>query len=441
MGVKVRQVHVAKKTSISDSVIFMAAYNIDKISKNFPQIWKRKKVKELLKLHHITAIVSNNIILTPESRLSYAEEFCYVNQETKFSYGNNNKKDKIDDHLEELSKCSWILSLRHSAHLLLDESLFKISFLIDMAPFLVSIGSKILEVKAFAFFMNGVIFINYELTDLMTKKPFDRRKCKGVKSNYNILPIEKIKYLDGEDFITDNRKISDVIFDNIVECFTDIMRKKYRTKSFSFLHNTFIVTKQGLDVEAYIQRAIGADIPDLQLQNLSSTKDFGYYSYDSFGIIAGCSKDILRQVLFDGILLESVKMYLCLQPVLGVHEIDNLEKLLHQRDYIECLRYPSHVPIITDNALKAFTNTNSFIQYTSALDLKIHYFSILEDQKKAKNGRLLNLLLYLLAVVNSIGALGTLHSELNLSFIGGLVAVVLIFGALGAYWFFKDKRK
>ena len=56
----------------------MAAYNIDKITKQFPQIWKKKKAKELIKSHHIAAIVSDNIVLTPNGRFSYTEEYDYV---------------------------------------------------------------------------------------------------------------------------------------------------------------------------------------------------------------------------------------------------------------------------------------------------------------------------------------------------------------------------
>lgn len=43
MKVAARQINKAKKTDISDTVVFMAAYNIDKITKQFPQIWKKKK--------------------------------------------------------------------------------------------------------------------------------------------------------------------------------------------------------------------------------------------------------------------------------------------------------------------------------------------------------------------------------------------------------------
>lgn len=121
--------------------------------------------------------------------------------------------------------------------------------------------------------------------------------------------------------------------------------------------------------------------------------------------------------------------------------MNNLEKLLQQRAYIESLRYPSHVPIITDNALKVFTNTNSFIHHTSALDLKIQYFSMLQERQKAKSSRLLSILLYILAVISSIGALGTLDTEIGLSFKLGLTIIIPFFGALGAYWYYNEKKE
>lgn len=183
MKVAARQINKAKKTDISDTVVFMAAYNIDKITKQFPQIWKKKKAKELIKSHHIAAIVSDNIVLTPNGRFSYTEEYDYVNQNTRISFGKNCDNIKTEKQQEELSRVSWLLTFRHSAHLLLDESLFRISFLIDMEPFLVSINSNTIQVDPVVFFMNGVLFINYELIDFNSGKPFDRGKCKGVKSN------------------------------------------------------------------------------------------------------------------------------------------------------------------------------------------------------------------------------------------------------------------
>ena len=104
----------------------MAAYNIDKITKQFPQIWKKKKAKELIKSHHIAAIVSDNIVLTPNGRFSYTEEYDYVNQNTRISFGKNCDNIKTEKQQEELSRVSWLLTFRHSAHLLLDESLFRI---------------------------------------------------------------------------------------------------------------------------------------------------------------------------------------------------------------------------------------------------------------------------------------------------------------------------
>ena len=74
----------------------------------------------------------------------------------------------------------------------------------------------------------------------------------------------------------------------------------------------------------------------MKLQNISGTKEFRYYSHDSFGLVEISSKVFSQQVLFDGLLLESVKMYLCLQSVIGVDQMNNLEKLLQQRAY-HCL--------------------------------------------------------------------------------------------------------
>lgn len=86
----------------------MAAYNIDKITKQFPQIWKKKKAKELIKSHHIAAIVSDNIVLTPNGRFSYTEEYDYVNQNTRISFGKNCDNIKTEKQQEELSRVSWL---------------------------------------------------------------------------------------------------------------------------------------------------------------------------------------------------------------------------------------------------------------------------------------------------------------------------------------------
>lgn len=440
MKVYMKDVKVVKTNRISDTVVFMAAYSVDKISKHVPRI-RKKKAKDILSAHHVAAIISTDSILTQNGRFSYTEEHNHVKQETNFSFNHANKAECIENHKEEIAHFSRLLSLRHSAFLLLDETRFHINFLVDLDSFLVSIEGDLLQVDPVVFYMNGTFFINYELIDYQSGQPFDRNRIGGVRKNYNIIPVDKIRYFDNDGFADENRKISDIIFENVSTCFCDLTKQKYRNEDYSYLHNTLVITQKGIDIEQYLSKAIGSQLPNLNLQDLSGIEGFRYYSHDSFGIIELSTNSFRQQALYDGLLLESVKMYLCQQTVAGVQNIDNFEMLLHHNDYIESLQYLSHVPIITENAIKAFTSTNSFIHYKSELELKIRYYSRLAENKKSNSSRLLNILLYLLAVISSIGALDALQSQIGVSFKAGLIADILIFGALGIYWYMKDRKK
>ena len=67
----------------------------------------------------------------------------------------------------------------------------------------------------------------------------------------------------------------------------------------------------------------------------------------------------------------------------------------------------------------------------SAINFKVEALKVLQDRQKAKNGRLLNVLLYILALIGSFQTLEVLKTEFGISFGWGVIVVCAIFGLFG----------
>lgn len=108
--------------------------------------------------------------------------------------------------------------------------------------------------------------------------------------------------------------------------------------------------------------------------------------------------------------------------------------------HIERLLILTDVPIITLNTIDNMKETESFKRNQSAVNFKISYLRLKQERRKNNNALLLNVLLYLLALIGSISALQVLQSELGWSFKIGTIALVAVFIVLGAYWIWQEQK-
>ena len=88
-----------------------------------------------------------------------------------------------------------------------------------------------------------------------------------------------------------------------------------------------------------------------------------------------------------------------------------LEEVVDHQIYAQSQLYPLHVPIVTLNVIDNLKNTYSYSRYKQAIDFKIQTLNIYQERKISNNGRLLNILLYILAMLGSAQTLQVLQTE------------------------------
>ena len=109
--------------------------------------------------------------------------------------------------------------------------------------------------------------------------------------------------------------------------------------------------------------------------------------------------------------------------------------------HVERLFYPAAVPIITHNVIDNVKNTASYKKYSAAIDFKINYLKTIQERRLTANSRLLNILLYMLTFMGSVGTLQILEEKFNLSFSIGLIVAVVLFVGFGVFWLINETRK
>lgn len=440
------KVTVTRKSKINtpepwykDTVVFMTAYNINKLTKKLPSLRRKTGFEQLLKKHHISSFASDNTVVTSKGKVEYTITYDPIKQSSKCDFTVENKDKCLEDFQDDLKGTSWLLLLKHSAEKLFDKALYEISFCFNMKQFLVTINSELFQVDPLVFFLNGTAFVSYELIHFDSGVPLKSSEIHNVKSNYNTFPVENIRYFEEDSsFSPENRNISQIVLNNVYSFLNELTKFKYTVDSFSYLHNTLVITHPQNSVKDYIQTVAGAILPDLSLNNLSSTQDYSYYSFDSLGVITPLKPRDTSQILFDGLLLEALKTYLLLHLIIDFEITETLGTTLDRKMHIERLLYPASVPIITHNLIDNVKNTSSYKKYSAAIDFKINYLKMIQDRRLNANSRLLNMLLYALTLMSSIGTLQTLEDKFNLSFSCGLIIVGILFGGLGIFWLIKE---
>lgn len=429
-----------EQVSIKDSVIFMAAYDVHEFKRGIPHFWQRARAKELMEQHHIASIATKDTIVFPCGKLRYTAEYDPIISNTSFSFHPYDKKRSIEDFNDSIEKLNWQLYMIHAVKALLDESLYKISFTLNPDSFLVYVEDELLQVDPVVFMMNGILFISYELIHFNTGEPLTHGEIYGHFNNFNILPAKSMRYFDSESFKDESRKISDIIFFNVRSFLENVCQKRYSFGEFSFVHNTFVVTNKRLEVSNYFMRVVGAEINDFQVRNISTTKAFAYYASEFLGVCTDIISDEVHHIIFDCLLLEAVKMYLCLNMIVDFEVTEGMGELINRQIYVERLCYPYHVPIITHNAIENIKQTNSYKRYKAAVDFKQEVMRYNREKLRDKNGQLLNILLYLLSFFGCIETLEILEERFALPFNSGLIVALIIFGIGEFVWMMIERK-
>ena len=134
-------------------------------------------------------------------------------------------------------------------------------------------------------------------------------------------------------------------------------------------------------------------------------------------------------------------MYLLLKMLVDYEVNHDLEKIVNNEIYVESLFYPAHVPIITLNVIDNLKETVSFNRYKQAIDFKVQALERQQERQKTHNGRLMNILLYVLSIIGSAQTLQVLQTELGLPFKVSFPITLAIFVVLGGIWILRELKK
>ena len=427
-----------KQKKEQDTIVFMTAYKINRVKKKLPRLDRKRKLTELLAECHLSVFALNNVMQTQKGRVRYSIEFDKHKQLTQFKFDNSN--DDVDSQ-ELMDEMLWALSLSHSMKLLLDEYLFEFFFFASMERFLVIVNSRLLQVDPIVFCLNDVVFVHFELICFKTGIPLRKDEILGRPNNYNTIPVDSMRYFNEEKFMPDNRKISDIIFDNLYSFSEKLMNHKFLTTSINYLHNTLVLSNDIINVENYFMEVIGAEKIQLTLNNLSTNTNFEYYSADGLGVVTSIVNEIKHQSLSDCQLLEALKMYFFVKQYANFIDTENLSETVSNQMYIDRLNFIHGTPIITLNVLDNVKQTDSYKRNNDAINHKISFLTLLHERRKNKNTVLMNILLYVLSYIGGISALEVLHNQFCWPFKPMAIILSVVFISLGIYWVWHERKK
>lgn len=434
-----QKVKVRRADGVKDTVIFMTAYHFHDVKRRKRLFTLAPKVKDLMKQHHINCFSTDHAISSQSGKYEFSMLHNHVTQHSEFRIKPKEKTSdmSIDAAMKELK---WVIPLRHAETLLLGEDGLEISFCINMESFLVCINNEILQVDPVIFSLKSTLIIGYELIHFDSGIPFAASEIYGRDCNYNILPVSSLRYFDESVFSDDDRKISDIIFENTTHFLDKALRKKYKFGSHSFVHNIYVRSNHISNVDLYFQKVAGAEISGLHLSDVSPQSQFSYYATEYLGLVSNLTPGENDNIFYECLLLEAMKMYLCLEMIVEYEITNKLSNLLDRKMYLEHFYYPGGAPIITHNAIENFKKTNTYKQYDKAIHFKIEALKDIQERKRISNGTFLNVLLYVLAALGGLQAVDILADRYGLSFSWGFAVVVILFGGLGILWYRKEKN-
>lgn len=423
---------------MEDIIIFISAYEAISYLKSF-RIWRKEEEQEkLFEKYHIDYVIAGESLLSSKGRMNIKIEYDYVTQQSTFSFVSVNKQQDINEYKSALEKVGVYNNLFHAYSILTDSSYFKIDYFIAMQSFLVQIDNQIFQIDPIVFSMNSTDFIVFEVINYKTGIPLMRNEVLGKKGNYNLLKINGYQYFDEAEMRSAHGKISEIIYNNINGFLSELINKQFEVQDYSFIHSTLVITNEIENVKKYFCDLIGVKDISLSLENISTTENYNYYLQDGASVVTNYKQDNVNIALYNGILLESIKLFIYLAQIVNVDIENDINKIVRNDLYLETLFFSPQVPIETNNLLNYIRKTKSYEHHKEALKLKIAYMKAENDTKKNRNAVLLNVLLYIMSFLGAIDALIIIENRFGIPFNWSFFVVFTLFFVWGIVWIKKE---
>ena len=425
---------------MNDSVIFMSAYRATHYTRNFCPFVRKKDVKNLFKKYHISYFISDKNILSATGSLKLKIEYD-IFQKTKYSYLPLSAKQSLSDFKDLTEKNKFYIGLLHSYNILADPTFFKMGGYINMESFLVHIGDQFYQIDPQIFTLNQTLIIAFEVIDCSTGEPLSKNQVLGLRENYNLLLPKGVRFFDEKDMMPSDMRISEIIYRNVNSFFTELCGRRLETKEHLSVDDVLVLSEQIENTSKYLCDLIGVTELQPSIMNISTTNNYCYYPQDGVSIITTFSSENSNIALYNGIVLESIKLsiYLFQRIVLDIDT--KMNEIIKNDIYLESLFLVPNLPIETHNLLDYIYLTKSFQYNKKAIKLKLSYMTIKNEYQKNRNAALLNVLIFFVSLLGTIGTLETLENRFNIPFNSSLIVVLVIFSFLGIAWFISEYKQ
>lgn len=425
---------------VKDCIVFMTNYSITKFkNKTFKTLYNKQNLKTLMREHHIDAVIFENSINLGDKKIHYNKKYNSFTQSTEFEFESN--IDSFDKKIKDiLGSLNWVAQLFHSTDLLLDKKVMKIDAIFSMQSFLVSMRNTIYQIDPIIYTINGDVFVLYEMIHYSTGQPLKYNEIYGRKNDFNIANVDWYQYFK-EDKINVQLKISDIIFNNITDFLCKIIKAKVSSHEYSFLHNILVVSNNIKNISNYFLRVLGNNNVEVKLKNINTADDFEYYTEANMGLVTRIDINSFPKAMFSAIVLESLKMNVFLNSIISFDIEDKLSKTINRKVYFELLLNSFDVPIITFNMLQQIKSTTLYTKQFEAVNFKINYLKYLQEKKKSKNATLLNILIFVMTFIGSIGTLEVLENKLCLPFKDSIIFLSIVYLIFGGIWIYFELKE
>ena len=426
---------------MGDTVLFLSAYNtiqyettnwfLQKLCNVVPN--KKKQMQILLKKHHLSFVATDNTIVSVDGKMEVKVQYDYICQETTFSFKPKGSAENGNDASDSLKNSGFYINLRHAQSVLVDERYFKIEYTFWLEPFLVWINDQMYQVDAGSFIMNSVLFTVFKVINYQTGKPLTKDEVGGKAGNYNLLHVEKYQFFDDENPIETGRKIPEIIYESISEFFGEMTNNCYRSKEYSFVHDTLVFSNNIENIADYLCKLMCTKTPVEPVKDISTVEIYKYYPQAGCSVISYFDCDNFNAVLYPTLILESLKLYIhCFQNTNLEHETD-LHRSVQNDIYLQSLFCSPNLPIETHNLLNYIKESELYQKHAEALQLKISYLTAQNELKKSRTSTILNVLLYIISLLSAIGTLDVIENHFGVPFKCSFSIVIALF-ILGLFW-------
>lgn len=177
-----------------------------------------------------------------------------------------------------------------------------------------------------------------------------------------------------------------------------------------------------------------------RLKNISTKREYDYYPWDGKSVLTGCNSNNIDEILYNAVLLESIKMYIFLFQIRTLDLIDDINDVMKNNLYLEYLFFAPNLPIETSNMLDFIYNSKSYQGRKKALELKISYMKMETTTKRKRSAVLLNILLYIISLLSAISTLDTVEAQFSIPFRYSFIIVLVFFALFGLIWVVREYK-